>query len=294
VLAALCAVAASVLFAIGSTQQRRAAARVPRVAGGAVRLLLRLLRSRRWLFGTGFATAGLAMQAVALSRGSLVVVQGVIAAGLMVAIALEAHAEQRRPATGELAGALVLVGGVVMLVWAGPSGGHAPGVYSSIAAAALALLAGGGALLAARRPHAGLWTARALGSASGICFAVDAVFLKAIAETVPSVVSAQALATAAFFLGVGGFAATSALGNLAIQRGYQMAPLRVVQPALTGTEPIAAYLIGIVILDEVPRSGLGQVVLPAGVLVTVIGLVVVATANARPRPARDVKPLTCD
>jgi len=55
-------------------------------AGGPVRLVLRLVRAPRWLLGSFLAVLALGLHALALRHGSLIVVQSLLAAGLVIAL----------------------------------------------------------------------------------------------------------------------------------------------------------------------------------------------------------------
>jgi len=105
------AAGASVVFAVANNLQRGAAATVPVEAGGPFRLLLRLAGTPRWLLGSTLALAALALHAVALGRGGVILVQSVLASGLVVALGLEALHERRALRWREVTGACVLVAG---------------------------------------------------------------------------------------------------------------------------------------------------------------------------------------
>lgn len=274
----LAAVVAALLFALANVVQRRAAAAVPRSTGGAVQLGWRLLRSPRWLLGSSFAVAGMLLQMLALTDGSLVVVQSVLVSGVVVAVILDAGGDRRRPTWPEIFGPILVVAGVVLLVVAGPTPGGDGGTGAAIAGLIVVAVVGGGALVAARRPHAGDWTARLLGGAAGTCFALDALFLK---ELVAGLGEGR---TAVVVVGVAGFVLASVLGNLTLHRGYQLAPLRVVLPTLTGAEPVAAFLLGWVVLQEgLPGGWPGHVGAVLGVVAAVTGNAVVALAEVPDR-----------
>jgi drug/metabolite transporter (DMT)-like permease len=283
----LAAVVAALLFAVANVVQRRAAAAVPRSTGGAVQLGRRLVRSPRWLLGSGFAVGGLLLQTVALAGGSLVVVQSVLVSGVVVAVILDAGGDRRRPTWPEIAGPVLVVGGVVLLVVSGPSAGGEAGLGQSVAGLLAVGVVGGGALLAARRIRAGDRTARLLGGAAGTCFALDALFLK---ELVSGLGGGRADVVV---VGVVGFALASVLGNLTLHRGYQLAPLRVVLPTLTGAEPVAAFLLGWVVLQEgLPGGWLGHLAAVLGVVAAVTGNAVVALAEVpAPRAERVEEPV---
>ena len=263
---ALAAVAA-VLFAAGNNLQRHAAAKVPTVGYGPVRLIRRLLKSPRWLAGGACAVGGLLCQARALTQGGVILVQAVIASTLVYSLLMEAVVERQRPAVGQLTGSAAVVTGIVVLVGVGRpvAGGEITSLWHAAPAWVTIALVGGGALLRARWRPKGRRTAIALGAAAGVCFAVDAVFLRGLAAALSPFDSVTVGTNAA------GFAVASVVGNLAIQRGFQLAPLRHVLPAMAATEPVAAFACGWVLFGERLQPG------PVGVLSVVGGLLLMVT-----------------
>jgi len=118
-----------------------------------------------------------------------------------------------------------------------------------------------------------------LGSAAGICFAVDAVFLRGLA------VAVEPFDTVTVATNVAGFAIASMVGNLAIQRGFQLAPLRHVLPAMAATEPVAAFACGWVFYGERLQSGtVGVLSMLGGLTVMIVGVVLCALREAPLRP----------
>jgi drug/metabolite transporter (DMT)-like permease len=256
------ALVAAVAFAAGNNLQRTAAAKVPTDGYGPIRLILRLLRSPRWLAGGACAVVGLLCQVSALGRGGVILVQAVIASTLVFSLAMEALAERRRPDAGPLIGSVTVVGGIVLLVRVGQpgAGGEFTSLWRALPAWIAVGLAGGGSLLLARRRPKGRTTAIVLGAAAGTCFALDAVFLRGLADAFSPWDTVTVVTNAA------GFAVASVLGNLSIQRGFHLAPLRHVLPAMAATEPLAAFACGRLLFGERLQPG------PVGVLAVVGGL----------------------
>jgi drug/metabolite transporter (DMT)-like permease len=281
----LLALVAAVLFAAGNNLQRHAAAKVPAAGYGPVRLLLRLVRSPRWLAGGLSATVALLAQARALTQGGVILVQAVIASSLIFSLAIESVVERRRPGLAQVSGAALVGIGITLLVGIGKPG--VGGEFASLWRAAPAWVAvgvvGGGALLVARRRPKGRLTAISLGGAAGTCFALDAVFLRGLAGTLSPFDTVTVLSNAA------GFAAASLLGNLVIQRAFQIAPLRHVLPAMAAAEPMAAFASGRLLFDERLQSGLiGVLAVSGGLALMLVGVVLCALAPvlAGPRPDR--------
>lgn len=84
ILGLLAAVGASIFYSIGVAFQAMDAREAPAQAHLRLALAARLLRGRRWLFGTGLSMLGWPLQVVALKLAPLVVVQPTLAAGLLV------------------------------------------------------------------------------------------------------------------------------------------------------------------------------------------------------------------
>jgi drug/metabolite transporter (DMT)-like permease len=280
----LLALVAAILFAAGNNLQRHAAATVPAAGNGPVRLLLRLVRSPRWLAGGLSATVALLVQARALTQGGVILVQAVIASSLIFSLAIESVVERRRPGLAQVSGAGLVAVGITLLVGIGKPG--VGGEFSSLWRAAPAWVAvgvvGGGALLVARRRPKGRLTAITLGGAAGTCFALDAVFLRGLAGTLSPFDTVTVLTNAA------GFAAASLLGNLVIQRAFQIAPLRHVLPAMAAAEPMAAFASGRLLFDERLQSGVvGVLAVTGGLALMLVGVVLCALAPVLAGPRID-------
>ena len=268
-LAVALALAAASLFAVTTNLHRGAASAVPMSHGGPVRLLLRLLRTPRWLLGSGAALVALGLHTMALRFGTVIVVQAVLSTGLVLALALEAIRERRRPAGKEVGAWVLVVAGVVTLLGlAHPHGGKAIGTTALTLTLLLAVLVASVGLLVGRTRLPRPAVAVVMGGAAGTLFALDAVFLKAVAVAAEHLLSLRSL------IDLGGFLLASILGNLVVQRAYQQAPLRHVLPSVTAADPLAASVVGVAVLHEhlspgvVPWAGL-----VGGLAAMVVGIV---------------------
>jgi hypothetical protein len=275
--------AAATLFAVATNLHRGAASAVPMEEVGPVRLLLRLLRTPRWLLGSVCALVALGLHTAALSFGTVIVVQAALSTGLVLALALEALRERRRPAVREVgAWVLVVVGIVAVLSLARPHGGRHIGAVALVVTLSLAFAAAAVGLLIGRTRLPRPAVAVVMGSAAGTCFALDAVFLKGVAESGGNVASLPAL------LDIGGFVVASVLGNLVVQRAYQQAPLRHVLPAVTAADPVAAAVVGVLLLHEHLRPGPSAVIgLVGGLAAMVVGIVAATSAGVPQESSQD-------
>jgi drug/metabolite transporter (DMT)-like permease len=269
-LAVALALAAASLFAVTTNLHRGAASAVPMSDGGPVRLLLRLLRTPRWLLGSAAALVALGLHTVALRFGTVIVVQAVLSTGLVLALALEAFRERRRPARREVGAWVLVVAGIITLLGlAHPHGGKSIGTVALAVTLLLAVLVASVGLLVGRTRLPRAAVAVVMGGCAGALFALDAVFLKALAMAAENLLSLRSL------LDLAGFLIASILGNLVVQRAYQQAPLRHVLPSVTAADPLAASVVGIALLHEhlnpgvVPWAGL-----VSGLTAMVVGIVV--------------------
>ena len=117
-LAALCA-------AVGIVLRQRATSSVPADRGASGTLVATVMKNPSWWTGTGVAVGGYVCQALALSRGSLLLVQPLLMSSLLFALPLSARLTHRRVTTREWVWAVVLTAGLAVFVVVGrPRGGH--------------------------------------------------------------------------------------------------------------------------------------------------------------------------
>ena len=277
-LSASLAIAAAVVFALANNLQRGAASVVPLEAGGPVRLVLRLLRAPRWLLGSSLALLALGLHALALQRGGVILVQSLLAAGLVVALGIEAAQERRRMHPGEALGSALLVTGVILLLGIGrPGDGWAVGLDQQIVAAGAVVVVAGIGYLGFKLHSRLRLSALVMGAAAGACFALDAVFLKGMADYAGDLDALPAV------LDLAGFAAASLVGNLIVQRAYQLAPLRFVLPAVSAGDPLAAFAIGKLVLHETLQGGAwANLAVAGGLTAMAVGIVVTTTVSTPP------------
>jgi drug/metabolite transporter (DMT)-like permease len=256
-LAVALAATAALSFAVANVVQQRVAARLASAAAFDVAVLARLGRQRLWLAGLVMVIGSFALQAVALGRGRLVVIEPVLASSLLFALVLAARAERRRMRPGEWAAAVATFAGLAtFLVAAQPSGGEpiaaaGPLGLAALAAVALAALC---ARLAARVTSAR--RALVLGLGGGVGAGVTDALTKSVAG----------LAGAHRF----GVFADPRLYLLAVigvltytmqQNGYRAAGLAAFLPTFAVLEPVVGSLLGLLIYHERLGGGPGRIAL---------------------------------
>jgi hypothetical protein len=131
------ALAGALSYAVASVTQQRTAAATTTGRSLDPALVLRLLKSRRWLLGLGAVVLGYLLQAVALDLGRLLVVEPVFPLGLLLALVLAARADGRSLRLREWVAAIATVASLgVFLIAAEPSGGNRIAPATSLGATA--------------------------------------------------------------------------------------------------------------------------------------------------------------
>ena len=288
------ALASAGAFAVSAVVQHRAATSAPaaRGAAGVLRLLVHLVRDPRWLLAGAVGGAGLALHAVALGLGAVVVVQPVLASGLVVSLVVGWSVDRRhpgRPLPGRrqwLAAGVVVVGLALFLVSAAP----APGSVDRSGGALAVLVVGALVAVLAATAYARHRRARraplALGAAAGAAFGVNALVLKALVGLPLGQWPTSWQTLALVVLGAAGVGVS--------QLAYQSGPLVGSLPALTVVEPLVALAAAGPVFGEWLAPGWGPRAGQAvGVLLLLGGLVVLAQGRADEAPParpRDDRP----
>jgi drug/metabolite transporter (DMT)-like permease len=235
-------------------------------------LLARLARRPRWLVATGLAALGWPLQLAALSLAPVTLVQPTLAFGLVVLLVASALVLHEPIGRAEVAGALAIIGGVVVLTLAAPDHGDShSGLVALLAVIApLAVLA-----LAPWLRHARGRVA-ALGAAAG--FVATGLTTKLVsdgfgASDVPAIVG-WGLVTAVIAVG----AAADDMGAM------QDLPASRVAPAILVAEIVGPVLLAPFLFGEkwsqTPGGGVWIVVGLVAVLCGALPLASSATSAA--------------
>ena len=172
------ALLAACAFALGSVLQQKGTMETP--AGEEdPHFLLQLLRKPVWLAGGGMQLAGWVLQAAALDRGALVVVQALTSLSLVIALPLGAWITSQEISPRVWLGAGAMVAGIVLFLSVGvpQSGSSTPSTSAWWSAGVTSLVVVGILRVLGRRRH-GAGRALLLGSGAGVCFAFQAAVTK--------------------------------------------------------------------------------------------------------------------
>jgi hypothetical protein len=227
------ALGAAAMFGLGIVLQAQVARKAPREDVLRVRLLARLMRSPRWLAGSGVVVAGWALQLVALWLAPVTLVQPALAFTVVVVLALAA------PVLGEPVGrrevfaacAIAIGVGAVAVVAPARSGGHTAAAPLVVTVALLAAVA-----LTPLAGRAWRYAALVLPAAAGAAFALSSIATKLVTDSIGTSLPAGAgwLAVTALAAAVGGIDEMSA---------FRVQPAVAVVPVVLATEtllPVAA------------------------------------------------------
>ncbi|MHB8463546.1 MAG: DMT family transporter [Acidimicrobiales bacterium] len=240
-------------------------------------LLLHLAREPVWLAGIGAQTVGFGLQAVALEKGSLSLVQALGPVSLLMALPLAARVSGKRLRRADWAGAAATVGGLAaFLAVAAPGSGRTSPTAAAWSAVFVTSLVAAAALVVSGKRLVGPARAVALGTAAGIVLAVTATVTKVAATRF-----SHGLGTGLASWEPYALVAVGLLGMLFMQSSFQAGDIEWSLPALTVTNPVVSVIFGTTAFHEgVTASGLALLALPVTLTATVIGIFLLARSPA--------------
>ena len=276
--AGLLALLAAFSFAIGSALQQRGALRTPAQEGDP-RFLRQIIGEPVWILGASLQAGGWFLQAAALERGSLVLVQSLCALSLVFALPLGARLTAQHVGRRSIVGAgCTLIGIVTFLAVGQPQGGAAVAdtptllTWGFIVGAAMVVLA----RVASRRrgPVAAALFATAAGISFGLQAAVTKVFVTDLGNGLAAILTMPA--TYVLIL--------SALAGFALQQSALKSGFLAPAMAASNASTLAtSVLLGVVLFGESISADPGHLpIAVCSLAVAVIGVVLLATPDTRP------------
>ncbi|HKA97869.1 MAG TPA: DMT family transporter [Streptosporangiaceae bacterium] len=286
-LAVVLALAGSGCYAVAVVTQQGVAARLPSERAFDPALLVRLARRPVWLAGLAAVIVGFGLQAAALGLGRLVVIEPVLATGLLFALALAARRDRRSLSRSEWTAVLAVVAGLAVFLTVGhPTGGQrtASAVVLGLAVATAAGLIGLCTVLACR--FSGSRRAVLFGVGGGVA----AGSADALVKSVTVLAAGRQLAVftdARLYLLI----AVGLLTYTIQQNGYRAAALAAFLPAFAVIEPVSGSLFGLIVYHERLSDGPGQIVVEvAACLAAAWGIARLARSAEASGPLLAAKP----
>ncbi|EMF01143.1 DMT family transporter [Streptomyces mobaraensis NBRC 13819 = DSM 40847] len=272
VLTLLFAVLAAVSNATAVVLQRLAARTVPKADAFSLRLVRDLLRHPAWFAGIGAVLCAAVFQALALSLGSLSLVQPIFVSELPFALLIAGTVFRRRlPAYGWAAILLVAAGLGLALAAAAPTGEHVHvGTARWLAALTAAAAAMAGCVVAALPRPRGKARAALFGAAAAVGYALTAALMKDAATTFARHGAGAFLTCWQTYA----FAAAGAVSLFLLSNAMESGPLLASQPALTLGDALVSLTLGLMVYEEHVRTGWWLIPEAVGVLMIVTGALI--------------------
>jgi len=271
---AIAASLASAFYNAGLLLQAEASRREPVSVAYAQRLLVRLVQRRRWLAGSAIAVLGWPLQAFALTRAPLTVVQPLLAVGLIIPLGFGKRMLGDHVRWPDLLNIGALVAGASLLVVLAPprstvTGASVPLVVALAVMAAVLICA---LLLAAVvRARRGL----TLMLSAGVGFALSSITTKLLAD---------ALSRRDWIALAGWFACTMLAGGVALigeMNALQVSAASTVSALVLALETIIPVALSPFLFGERLGGSASSIALRSAALALTIGAAIVLT---RTRP----------
>jgi drug/metabolite transporter (DMT)-like permease len=262
-------------FAAGTALQQRGGLSTPAGEQDS-RFLVQILREPAWLWGAGLQAVGWVLQAAALDRGPLVVVQAITTLSLVIALPIGVRLTDQHVGRREVVAACAVVAGIVLSLAAGrPGAGTSnPSAAAWWAAGALAVALIGVSAGTGRRRR-GPVRAALFGASAGVGFALQAAVTKVFVGELGQGVAHLLANWSTWVLIV-----SAVVGFVLQQSALKTGALAPAMAASNASTLICSAVFGIVVFDERLVHGGGRVaVAMGGLAVAVAGVVRLAAGE---------------
>ena len=273
------AIVAAALLGVGFVLQQQVAERAPKGHFLHFRLLMDLVRDRRWLVGLLIMVLGQLLSAWVIGHLVLSAAEPLLAANLLFALLLAWPLSGQRLTKSEVAGAVTLIAGVAALSLARDVRSTEIAVGSPanwpFAAIAVGAASYGFAVLGRRR--SGDLRATLTGASAGLVFGLqDALTRSTVQGLDAHQIAGLVTSWSGYALLVSGVIALWLM-----ESAFNAAPLYASLPAITAGEPVAGIAIGIVVFGDRMQTSPGLIAVQAAGLVALItGVILVARGPA--------------
>jgi drug/metabolite transporter (DMT)-like permease len=269
---------AAVLLGTGFVLQQYAAEQEPESRFLSPRILTDLLRKPRWLLGIGCMVSGYLVAAWSIGHLELTLVEPLLTTYLVWALVLAVPMSKQSVKVTEVAGAIVLCGGVALLSLSRSTKpiGLSFGSFSHWPAAAIIA---GVAFIAVETGHRGSGQMRAtlVGLGAGLVFGIQDALTRQTLEIL------EGHPITVLFTNWPPYCliATGVVGIWLMQNAFSAGPLHYSLPTIAAGEPVAGIVLGIVVFGDRIQVSPGMLAIEAGgIAALIVGTVAVARSSA--------------
>src|SRR5271163_3639969 len=272
-IAVVLALLAALASALGNVVRQRSAQEITSKDVGHLELFRLSVRDARWWLGAGGAIANYALQAAALTLGSVMLVTALQVTALLFALPIYARTTRRRVTRWEWTWAVLLAGALAVVVTVGdPDTGTARGSLETWMVVGPALVF----CVLGARIWSGAVAAVLLAVVAGSSLALFAVLTKAVVEVVGDGVVAL-LRAPEFYAWI----AAALAGMIFQQSSFRAGSLTASLPTSVVAKPLVGSVLGVIVLGEtLDTAGPRAFVLAAGVVLVIVATVALARGEA--------------
>jgi drug/metabolite transporter (DMT)-like permease len=268
----------AMLLGTGFVLQQRAAEAAPQAHFLRLALFADLIRRRRWLLGIAVMVAGQLCSAWAVSHLALSLAEPLLSTNLLFALALAVPLSGQRLRAIEIAGAILLAGGVAALSVARTAKAPSESFWSSSGWLGAAIIAGIAVVFVyAGQRRRGQLRATLTGTAAGLIFGISDALTRRTVQIIDTHPFTMLLTTWPGYSVV----AAGLVGVWLMQSAFNAAPLHASLPGISAAEPLAGIALGVVVFGDRIRISPPMLALQAaGIAALVCGVILVARAPA--------------
>jgi drug/metabolite transporter (DMT)-like permease len=254
--------------------QQRGALNLAEVSLRRPSTLLNLGRQKAWLLGTAFLLTGYLVQAAALDRGKLVVVQPLLVTTVVFALPLGYFLTGQQVGRREVLGAATIVAGLgLFVIFGDPAGGRDTAPDEEWLVAAIVVAAICVVMLFVGRGGNASMKAGTYGTIAGVLFGLSASLTKPVVETLHVSIDAVLSDWMLYALAVAG-----GIGFVVQQLSLATGKLAPSVATTSVANPVVSVLLGIILLEErLSRPAWHVVVAVIGLGAALAGAVAITT-----------------
>jgi drug/metabolite transporter (DMT)-like permease len=291
-LAATLALLAAVCFALAATLWQRAALGLSGVSFRRPKSLVLLLTSWVWLLGLVAQVVGVALQAAALDRGRVSIIQPLLVTTVIWALPLGYFLTRQTIGAREVVGAGIIVVGLALFASFGhPAAGVSNAPASDWVASILVICAACVSLLVFANRGSLSMKAALLGTTAGLLYGLSATLMKPVVESLHTESLGAVVAGWQFWV----WTAAGLIGFLFQQLSLSTGRLVPSVAAVSVANPVVSVILGALVLQErLAKNPPWHAVVAVGALgLALVGSVVISSARGSEdeSQAREPEPL---